>query len=99
MQDMRTKRHVVSSFHLHLVFIYILVYILALLQEMSQSLSRLLSGTPPGIYANYCKISIYLKNNFMPLYPDPKKSGFYGHVDNRKLLIEFCKWLEKNNLW
>ena len=71
MQDLRTKRHVVFSFHLHLVFIYILVYILALLLEMSKSLSRLLSGTSPGIYANYYKISIYLKKNFMSLYPAP----------------------------
>ena len=81
MQDLRTKRHVVFSFHLHLVFIYILVYILALLLEMSKSLSRLLSGTSPGIYANYYKISIYLKKNFMSLYPAPEESGFYGHVD------------------
>jgi len=81
MQDLRTKRHVVFLFHLHLVFIYILVYILALLLEMSKSLSRLLSGTSPGIYANYYKISIYLKKNFMSLYPAPEDSGFYGHVD------------------
>lgn len=81
MQDMREKRYIVFSFHLHLVFIYILVCILALLLEMSKSLSRLISGTSPGIYANYYKISIYLKRNFMSLYPAPEESGFYGHVD------------------
>ena len=86
MQDLRTKRHVVFSFHLHLVFIYILVYILALLLEMSKSLSRLLSGTSPGIYANYYKISIYLKKNFMSLYPAPEESGFYGHVYKKNCL-------------
>ena len=86
MQDLRTKRYVVFSFHLHLVFIYILVYILALLLEMSKSLSRLLSGTSPGIYANYYKISIYLKKNFMSLYPAPEESGFYGHVDKLNLV-------------
>jgi hypothetical protein len=48
---------------------------------MSKSLSRLLSGTSPGIYANYYKISIYLKKNFMSLYSAPEESGFYGHVD------------------
>ena len=88
MQDLRTKRYVAFSFHLHLVFIYILVYILALLLEMSKSLSRLLSGTSPGIYANYYKISIYLKKNFMSLYPAPEESGFYGHVDNNAPLLK-----------
>ncbi len=89
MQDLRTKRYVVFSFHMHLVFIYILVYILALLLEMSKSLSRLLSGTSPSIYANYYKISIYLKKNFMSLYPAPEESEFYGHEDKKNGFFAF----------
>ncbi len=57
MQDLRTKRHVVISPHLQLVFIYTLVYIL----------SRILSGISPGIYTNYYKISLYLNKEFYVL--------------------------------
>ena len=71
MQDLRTKRHVVFSFHLHLVFIYILVYILALLLEMSKSLSRLVIGNFPRYLCQLLQNIDIFKKEFYVLISRP----------------------------